>query len=428
MRTGRFLSDIMLQRKDFKADFTKSQTLSSELETIISLVISSNSTRCLPTFSKNSKDYAKLVIGNSTFQELLIETISTSKDQLLLSTVLDKMSLIFPNISEENITSFIDIGLPLSLIIQLESNNEKIILSALSLITSSVSCSEYARDCYINFGFLSILIPLFKFQSLIEPISITLCSFFEYPSLMDFQTIVEFVQPLLELISIVSKPTIKMILSTFYKMYLKCHSIVFTFYKMKIHCLVIEMLSDVSFAREALDLIGALCNAEPVYVKSLLELNLFQKLIDLYNQNYLNSLFWVFSNLIESSFQLFQPIFNFEFCIHSASIALQSSSQVKIEAALFISKVIFFSEKQVISKFIHAWIIELFSNVLNFDDQDAVLFCLHALQRLIQSSISEGNFMVTFKNSDLCFTLEDLSQNELDGISSYSRVLLNFIQ
>jgi hypothetical protein len=414
--------------KASKSISASSSLLSNEVENLFSTLISSNQNISLPLYSKNSKDFVKIVIGDSNFQEIIIGTISSSENPTLIINLLNALSLILPRTCEDNIISLIDLDLPFALINLLESNNENLIISILSFIGSTVSYSDYARDCYLNFGIISSLISLIQFPSLIEPICVTLCSFFNHPAPLEHESIVEFVKPLVEFIAVVSKPIIKIILSTLYKMYLKSHLIIFTFYEMKIHILVVEMLNDATLVEEAIEVIGALCNAEPIYVKSLIELNLIQKLFELYNQNYLNSLFRGFSNLFESAFKIVQPYFNFEFCINSAFLALQSSSQVKIEVSLFISKIILFSDRHELSKFIDTHIIELFTNVLNYNDEESVLFYLHAIQRLIQNQVSDGKHCNIFQSSDLYDAVEDLSQSEMISVSSFSRVLLNFIQ
>jgi hypothetical protein len=279
------------QGKGCKSISTNSSVLSDEVENLFSSLISSNQNISLPRYSKSSKNFVNIVIRDSNFQEIIIGTISSSENPTLIVNLLNTLSLILPRVSEDNVISLIDLDLPFALINLLESDNENLIIATLAFIGSTVSCSDYARDCYIYFGIISSLMPLIQFPSLIEPICVTLCSFFNHPAPLEHQTIVEFVKPLVEFIAVVSKPTIKMILSTLYKMYLKSHSIIFTFYEMNIHIFAVEMLNDPTLVEGAIEVIGALCNAEPIYVKSLIELNILQKLFDLYNQNYLNSLF-----------------------------------------------------------------------------------------------------------------------------------------
>lgn len=414
------------QKRTFRSNSPDLASLLNEGEKIFKGLIHSNQNVNLPIYSKSSKDFVNFAINDSKFQELIVETITSSSDQLLLNNLIKTLSCFFSRISDTNVINLIDVGLPLALINLLESNNESLILSALSLINISVSSCDYARDCFISYGILSICLPLIQFQSLVEPTCITLCSFFKHPSPLEFETISEFVKPLLEFVANVSKQTIKIILSTFYQMYLKCHSIVITFYKMNIHLLVVQLLNDPLLVEEAIDVVGVLCNAESIYVKSLMELNLLQKLFDLYNQNCLYSLFWIFSNLIDSATIYVQPYFSVDFCINSAFLALQPSSQVKLEAALFISKIIFFSERNEISKFVHEYIIELFASVLNNDDEESVTFYLQVIQRLIQHSIYEGKQLQTFIDSDLLIAIDELKQSELGNISSFAQVLLNY--
>lgn len=335
----------------------------------------------------------------------------------------------------------------------IESPNEDIALSALSLITIISNFSAYGRDALLSLGTHIVISDLLtnilddlpenyaegNIEHVVDIASDSIFHIFANPAAIESHEILTDFLPniihILQSLNPLMKTSINSIIMTMVEMSNKYPSLVFRYYENELFPFFIEKLQDPDLVGSTLCIIGNCCGANPSQIQQFLDEGLIDYLLQFFETEYATDSFWIFSNLLQSIPDVIFPIvMNEEFIRNVISVASSSSFDLKKEASFLLSTIIINSSfisgmSSDIQPFITSEIFDIFTDMLSGGDQKIIERCINTFIKLITAAIQEGPQACSQLNeivstSDLPSILSDLVDDKNDIILSEKAEML----
>lgn len=361
----------------------------------------------------------------AAFNSALMNDLNEDLIIILLRTI----CLVFKNSSEEQQIKYIDEGLCMCLFDYLSSQSLPLLDVSLTLVDTISEASGYARDSVLCLGLHSFVIDIAKAE-LSEQITIKACEalnkVFSNNQSIDTNTLTSCIQPVSTLLYLNNVQAVYIVLSCFISMTNKMPALVFNMFDLDLFPLIVGFLNNQELIGVALPLIGNMSVGHLTHIKTLLECNLFDLLMQLIDTEFTADVYWVLSNILESVPHLVFGLFQHTFVQQTVEISLSSSFEVKKEAAFFIATLLLFTESEDLQYFENEELIDLLIEMLGCSSNLIVLRCLDALIRLTYIFENDGNELLSILQSrDLEQILTNLISQKSVIIKDRADFLLN---
>lgn len=380
--------------------------------------------------SEKSGKLLSSIIQTNAVQESFVNFLENGS-QPSTADVLNVLSASF-KYAGSTMEDFIDAGLCTALMSLLMEENKDNIEATIQLIGVISSQCTYARDAITCLGIHTMLIELAakeRGNEIACPICEALHSIFGNQSPIDSEIIRDSVASIVALLDGQTDDTINAIIDVLVDMSSKQPSIVFSFSQLGLYDVVCDFVPNSKLTQEALRLLGNMCVAQPPQIKILLDHGLFDILMTLSSTQFAADVFWVLSNLIESMPDIVTSTFENGLIEAALSAAEDSPSEIKREAAFFISTVIVFGGNSKIEEFFNDRVFCVISDILGCGVQSIVIRCIDSLLSFLifaQSTDRVDEFIQFVTDNDIEDRLRDLDE-ERSIIGQRARYILSQI-
>ena len=380
--------------------------------------------------SEKSGKLLSSIIQTNAVQESFVNFLENGS-QPSTADVLNALSASF-KYAGSTMEDFIDAGLCTALMSLLMEENKDNIEATIQLIGVISSQCTYARDAITCLGIHTMLIELAakeRGNEIACPICEALHSIFGNQSPIDSEIIRDSVASIVALLDGQTDDTINAIIDVLVDMSSKQPSIVFSFSQLGLYDVVCDFVANSKLTQEALRLLGNMCVAQPPQIKILLDHGLFDILMTLSSTQFAADVFWVLSNLIESMPDIVTSTFENGLIEAALSAAEDSPSEIKREAAFFISTVIVFGGNSKIEEFFNDRVFCVISDILGCGVQSIVIRCIDSLLSFLifaQSTDRVDEFIQFVTDNDIEDRLRDLDE-ERSIIGQRARYILSQI-
>ncbi|KAK8881500.1 hypothetical protein M9Y10_004236 [Tritrichomonas musculus] len=393
--------------------------------------LSSNNLSTLAEFLNNitacAQQTPRLAYGlarNPDIPTAFINALNSEYPEQIKLMLMRALTVIFP-ISEDNKNVFIDDGLTFYLFDALSSQSLPLLEAAVMLTDSISESSSYARDSILSFGLLDFLVDIAKSERS-ESLTIQACEamnkIFSNKTLIEATILASCVEPISKLLSLHSIPAVNIVLLCLLHMTNKSTALVFAIYEQKLFPVIVSMLNNPELTQNALPLIGNISVGNSEQISTLLECGLFPALMHLIDTQYTADVYWVLSNLVESTPHLTVPLFTSDFIEKSVDIATSAAFEVRRESAFFIATLIIFTSIQDLSFFLNDDTLDLICEMLALNN--AILIVLRCLDAIIRISGYVINNALETVVPILNTLLSDGLRDKLEGlVESDSKVI-----
>lgn len=371
-----------------------------------------------------------------------VEALQAQYGDQVTIQLIRAMIAIYP-ISGENMIRFVDSGLTSCFYDFLTSESLPLLEAAIQLVGVMADYSSYANDSLLCIGIHQFLIDIAKeehneeitLQALdvlkrIFSLSINLSS--EKKHKIDVSTLTYSFDKMEPLLSLSSLQALNSALMCFVAMTDQFTGLVYNIYEKKLFPKIVGFLKVPELVSAALPLIGnmSVCN-NATHVDALLDLGLFDLLVQLLDTEYIADVYWVLSNLVESYPQKTVNLFNQDFIEQTIDVAMRSSAEVKREATFFLATLSVYIANEDLSYFMNENVLELMFEMLNFSITFVVLRCLGSLIRFAQSMQVRDpppGFAEMFHGEEFLSILNNLVENsDVIDIQDFAQYLLDLI-
>ena len=384
------------------------------------------------TFEESPKLISKLAKNTEIFQPI-IDCLNGEISESLVVSILQFITIIFPQCTIQGMNAFVDCDLCFSLYAFITSDNPTIIAAAIQVVAVISEQSSYARDAIISFGLHTSLME--QAQAGDEQLSIACCDalnkIFANPDPIDSATIIESVTPMAQLFSLTSIPALQSVIECFVEITSKMPSIIFTLYDLDLYPTIIGFLSQQELLASTLSLIGNMSVAHPPQIRCMLQLGIFDTLLGLIGTDYATYVFWIFSNMLESVPQDMLPYFTDDLVSNAISSVLDASFDVKKEATYFLSTLIVFSDPETVPHFMTQEITDMVVEMLGCGVTMIVLRCIDTLicfVHVMKTNPECAEFQAILMNTDIIDRLNDTINPDSPFVSERAEYLLQQIQ
>lgn len=226
---------------------------------------------------------------------------------------------------------------------------------------------------------------------------------------IDFNSLIDSFKDLLDFQSV---KIVNLTLLCFVTITNKCSQVVFHLKDLNLFPKFISFLTN-DFISASLNLIGNLCIPYG-FSEPLLELGLFDKLMNLLNTEHKPDVFNVLSNLIYSIPKRMVDLFDQNFIDQTINNALSSSYKEKKEATYFLATLLIFESKEKLDYFMNQKFFDLFLEMLNCNIPFILSKMLPALIILASNSNSITPLITFAKehNDEFISFFDQLNENK----------------
>ncbi|OHT06492.1 hypothetical protein TRFO_25531 [Tritrichomonas foetus] len=371
-----------------------------------------------------------LLFESSSFLESLANCLVMSFSQALQVSLLQTISVIFPNTSLKE--EFIDYGICMSLFDFISSDYLMISMASIQLIDLICEYSSYGRDAIVCLGLHTQMMEIASKETdlnLTNACCVALQKLFCNPDFIDPSALIQCVKPLSNLLYLNSKVALQAVVECFVEMTNKIPSLVYALFEIDdIVVYLINLLEDDALTESALKLIGNMSMSQPSQINLMLNRGIIQKLLYFIgtSSTRASESFWVLSNMVESVPQMLIPFITQSFLDNVIQTAKDSTIEVKKEAAFFISTVIIYSEDSTVPYFLQYDVVDLLCEMLGCAVTIIVLRCLDTLMILLHFSINQAqtvfsSFMI---DCDIIDRLSELVEEQTPMVTERAIYLL----
>lgn len=374
---------------------------------------------------------AQNLIRHPDIPEAFIHALNAGFSEQLIISILKTLIVIFP-LSAENQNIYIDAGLTFFLFDSLSSKSLPLLEVSVYLTAVIAEHSSYARDAILSFGLYEFLIQIAQ-SEVNEQLTIQACEalhkIFSNRTPIEASILKSCVPQMASLFSLHSIQAVNIVLLCFVQMTNKSNALVFTIYDEGLFPTIVSMLNNEDLYASALPLIGNISVGNSEHISTLLNCDLFQSLMKLLTSEYTADVFWVLSNLVESTPHLTISLFNTEFIAQAVDMALSSPFEVRRESTFFLATLIIFTSIDDLTYFITEDVLSLLSEMLVLANSVLiVLRCLDAFIRLStysQSHEIKPELLEFLFGDDIVSKLNTLCESPSKIIEERAEFILN---
>lgn len=334
------------------------------------------------------------------------------------------MIAIFP-IAGENKTLFVDSGLTSSLFDFLSSQSAPLLESAVALVCVMADYSNYANNSFLCLGIHEFLIDIagaeYSEEITLQALD-ALNRIFSSPvnlaneekDPIDAQNLTDALEKMVPLLDLSSAQAVSSALLIFVEMTDQMSALVLNIYEFNLFPKIVGFLRVPELISSALPLIGNLSYCQATQADCLLQLGIFDILMELMDSEYIADVFWVLSNLVESIPHKTVNLFNEDFIEQTIDIATRSSFEVKRESTFFLATLIMFVANEDLVYFMNDNILQLMFELLEFNVTGVVLRCIDALIKFaifIEVRETSDSFTDAFHSEEYIEILNNLEAN-----------------
>lgn len=371
-----------------------------------------------------SKEYFSDVISSLEAIEGFTNTFVSETSPEVMNSMMMALSSMFPLMSSKIMNTVVDCGISGKLYEQFNPITETL-LTSINLIIIVSQFSSYGRNSFLTMGIHELLI-----QTAMETddlnVAIGCCealqSIFENPEKVDCDYIESYVSDIVKLLSIQNQAAQNAILRALCAIANQRPSAVNYFIDEGAHILVLRLLQSPELQSSSLCFVSKLCYTnESLKIQEMVDNGLVEILFELILTDHTALVLHVLSRICEKIPDIIFPILPSDFIEQLVEICNSSPFAIMKEGTLLLAILISHgSQEDIINHFIYPEIIEILVNMLSSSQDEIILSCLNAINRIIKIAESTSNLetlLPILSETDLYPTLSTLEES-VKSISS----------
>lgn len=365
-----------------------------------------------------SKEYFEEILSSLEALESFTNAFVSEKSPVVMKSMILALSSMFPLLSSKIMNAVIDRGLANKLYDQFYPITETI-LPSINLILIASKLSSYGRNSFLTMGIHEVLIEIALETDDLD-LTIRCCealqSIFENPEKIDCDYVENCIVALVKLLSIQNETVQDAILRTLCAIANQMPSKVNQFIDEGAHILILQFLQSAELQSSSLNFVSKLCYTnDPLKIQEMVDNGLVEILFELILTDHTASVLHVFSKLCEKIPEKIFPVLPADFINQLVEICNSSSFSIMKEATFLLTIIINHqSQAEIIDNFMFQEIIEILVDMLSSSQDDIILPCLTALNKIIKAADAASKIDILLPmltETDLLLALSNLEQN-----------------
>jgi hypothetical protein len=375
----------------------------------------------------------KCLVRSPEFLETLSSSLSLDRPAVVASALIQLILIIFPRCASLS-NVFIDGGLCFAIPDLLGFSEPTVVGLTLRLVTLISEASSYARDAVLCLDIHTVIVNLVlsaTTPSIVQSGCEALFALFANCEEIDRKLVVGAAAAMFPLLRLESAEAVTSVLKCYVRMSNANPAVIKSLLELGIGKLVVQLLQNRALVRFALKLIGNLSLCEPPEIRKLIDAGLIPKLFELIDSEYASGVFWVLSNLLDSSPHLIHPLIPTGFVNKAIEMTSSMSYDIQKESAVFLATLIQSSDHATLASVMLPQVITVLLELLDCGVESVVLRCMETITRFCTYAAERAeisDLLVPLLDTDLASHINDLLGSEETTIAEQAELLMSEYQ